>query len=307
MPKKNIDVQPKTDGSGNIYFDLGFKNKLPVARITAIEATYWGCPGVRIQAYRNPSSNDSLHEGPEIPFSIENGKEEAFNFLTAFNKCLDVLGINLQREEFGAWATKRQSRAAMKRRDKLKKIFARMSSKAPRADNLARLRGLKKDLDEASEIINSLIKEDEQLWDKYWDQTDPWQARRGLSGEDQGTGMQINEVQKSLEQADKDPGVMHKIARDIAYTIHDGDITDEDLQTIQSELCKRCRSKESGGWWDNNHYTPKGNYWDGFVSALATILVSYSSKRSHERALKLGKIRRPAGDASFRRLREQEV
>jgi hypothetical protein len=52
-------MNPKTDKTGNLYFDRGN------VRITILKQTWAGCPGIRIQSYKGKTRR--LHRGAEVP------------------------------------------------------------------------------------------------------------------------------------------------------------------------------------------------------------------------------------------------
>jgi hypothetical protein len=74
-------MEQKIDGSGNNYFDV--EN----IRITCLNETWAGTPGLRIQAYK--ADDKGLFMGAEIPIP---SKEAAFNFVKALFAALEVVG-----------------------------------------------------------------------------------------------------------------------------------------------------------------------------------------------------------------------
>lgn len=71
-------INPNKDSKGNIYFDVHN------IRITKLNSTWGGNPGIRIQAYQGKGKK--LHRGAELP--IQN-KEVAFDLFNVICKALE--------------------------------------------------------------------------------------------------------------------------------------------------------------------------------------------------------------------------
>ncbi len=68
------------DGAGNTYFEVGN------VRITCVEKTFNGKPGLRIQAYQ---TNGRLNTGPELPIAT---KTTRFPLLRAIVEATELIG-----------------------------------------------------------------------------------------------------------------------------------------------------------------------------------------------------------------------
>lgn len=70
------------DQTGNEYFEVGN------IRVTALDRTWDGVPGIRIQAYKG--TGKSLFLGAELPIK---DRDTAYEFIRAIVQALEVVGI----------------------------------------------------------------------------------------------------------------------------------------------------------------------------------------------------------------------